>query len=117
MHTTPPPPPINHFDSLPPEEKVRMVAAVQELQQQQGRDVVARLIEGRHAIWLEWNEPWPATAPQGDVIDAHVKIRATVHDCINLARSVAKAAGRPTMGQDEEFLLDFIAIHWASEVR
>lgn len=75
------------------------------------------LLEGRHELMLQWCEPWPACGPEGNDLDAHIILRATIHDCINLQRRVAKAAGRPTMGDDGNHLLDFIAIHWARVVK
>ena len=74
------------------------------------------LLQSRHTKFLEWAEPWPACGPQGNELDAHLVLRATVHDCINLQRSVAKATGRETMGNDEGFLLDFMAVNWAVPV-
>lgn len=74
------------------------------------------LLESRHETLLQWCEPWPACGPEGNDLDAHIILRATVHDCINMQRRAAKAAGRPTMGDDTNYLLDFIAIHWARVV-
>jgi hypothetical protein len=74
------------------------------------------LLESRHETMLQWCEPWPACGPQGNDLDAHIILRATVHDCINMQRRVAKAAGRPTMGDDGNHLLDFMAIHWTRVV-
>jgi hypothetical protein len=71
------------------------------------------LLESRHKTLLQWCEPWPACGPEGNDVDAHIVLRATVHDCINMQRRLTKAAGRPTMGDDGNHLLDFIAIHWA----
>ena len=75
------------------------------------------MLETRHATLLKWGEPWPACGPEGNELDAYVELRATVHDCINLQRLLARNAGRPTMGDDENHLLDFMAIHWASIVK
>lgn len=74
-------------------------------------------LENRHQVILEWGEPWPASGPEGNDLDAHVTLRATVHDCINLSRAVARSKGLPTQGNDAEFLLDFIAVHWAEPVK
>lgn len=74
------------------------------------------LLESRHRTILQWHEPWTACGPEGNDLQAHVALRATVHDCINLQRRAAKAAGRPTMGRDADHLLDFMAIHWAYPV-
>ena len=75
---------------------------------------VEALLEARHETYLEWGEPHPACGPEGNKLDAHVTLRATVHDCINMARRMAKAHNKPTMGNDYEFLLDFIAVNWAT---
>jgi len=74
------------------------------------------LLESRHETMLQWCEPWPACGPEGNDLDAHIILRATIHDCINLQRLAAKAAGRPTMGDDGNHLIDFMAIHWARVV-
>ncbi len=72
------------------------------------------MLERRHDLKLAWFEPWQATGPEGNDVTAHIELRATVHDCINLRRAIAKAHGMPTMGGDLQFLLDFIAVHWAT---
>lgn len=72
------------------------------------------LLERRHEAQLEWCEPWLACGPEGNDLDAHVTLRATVHDCINMQRRAAREAGRQTMGDDANHLLDFMAVHWAS---
>lgn len=73
-----------------------------------------QLLESRHLRRLTWAEPWPACGPEGNELSAHVVHSATVHDCINMQRLVAQRAGRPTMGEDDKHLLDFIAVHWAT---
>jgi hypothetical protein len=75
------------------------------------------LLEKRHEVKLEWAEPWPACGPDGKDVDAHITISATVHDCVNLQRVAARAKGQPTVGNDEQFLLDFMAVHWATPVK
>jgi hypothetical protein len=72
------------------------------------------MLEQRHTLKLLWVEPWKACGPEGNELDAHLELRATVHDCINMSRAAAKQAGRPTMGEDERHLLDFMAVHWAT---
>jgi hypothetical protein len=72
------------------------------------------LLENRHTIYLEWVEPWTSCGPEGNDLPAHVIHRATVHDCVNMARLAAKKRGASTMGQDADFLLDFVAVHWAT---
>jgi len=79
------------------------------------RDLTA-LLEQRHETMLQWGGPWPACGPEGNHLDAHIILRATIHDCINLQRRAAKAAGQPTNYRDENYLLDFMAIHWAQIV-
>lgn len=80
------------------------------------KSALSSLLESRHTTMLQWCEPWPACGPEGNDLDAHIILRATVHDCINMQRRVAKAAGRPTIGDDGNHLLDFMAIHWAQVV-
>lgn len=74
------------------------------------------LLERRHVAQLEWQEPRPACGPEGNPLDAHLTLRASVHDCINLQRLAALKAGRPTLGDDANHLLDFVASHWAKVV-
>lgn len=74
---------------------------------------IENLLENKHTAFLEWCEPWPATGTEGYEIIADVHIKATVYDCINLARSVAKALGRPWTENDAELLKDFVAVNWA----
>jgi len=45
-----------------------------------------QLLENRHTTMLQWHEPWPACGSQGNDLDAHATLEATVHDCINMAR-------------------------------
>ncbi len=77
---------------------------------------IEALLNRRMEARLAWVEPWPAVAPQGGEIDAHVEMRATVHDCVNLQRVAWEAKGIPHQFRDKDLLLDFIAIHWASVV-
>jgi hypothetical protein len=87
---------------------------------------------------LRWFEPRPALAAQGETIDARVELRASVHDCVNLARAAAAAAHGhvatrradirlevatetapprlpvPDMS-DADLLAEFIVVHWAEE--
>ena len=77
---------------------------------------IEEMLERRHELKLAWHEPWPATGPEGNPLDAHVECRATVHDCVNMARSAAKQHGLSTLGKDAEFLESFIAVHWAQPV-
>ena len=71
------------------------------------------LLEARHETLLQWCEPWPACGPEGNEVTAHVVLQATVHDCIGLERRAAQSAGRHR-GNDDDHLLDFMAIHWAA---
>jgi len=75
---------------------------------------ITDLLEKRHTMQLVWVEPWLACGPEGNDLDAYVEHRATIHDCINLSRAAARQKGRPTMGEDEKHLLDFMAVHWAT---
>jgi hypothetical protein len=78
---------------------------------------IEEMLECRHELKLAWCEPWEACGPEGNRLDAHIELRATVHDCVNMARLAAKAQGFPTMGNDANHLLDFIAVHWAEPVK
>lgn len=77
---------------------------------------IEALLNRRMEARLAWVEPWPAVAPQGGPIDAHVEMRATVHDCVNLQRVAWEAKGIPHQCRDKDLLLDFIAIHWATVI-
>ena len=77
---------------------------------------INEILETRHETYLSWEDPHPACGPEGNELYAHVEHRATVHDCINMARAVAKANGHPTMGNDDRFLEDFMAVHWAKVI-
>jgi hypothetical protein len=79
----------------------------------ESKDEVNDWLESRHTKYVTWVEPWAACGPEGNELNAHVILRATVHDCINMSRLVAKADGRSTMGGDRDHLLDFMAVHWA----
>jgi hypothetical protein len=78
---------------------------------------IQKLLESRHTTMLEWKEPWPACGPEGNKLDAHITLRASVHDCINLQRAADQQAGRTTEGKDLERLEDFILVHWADIVQ
>jgi hypothetical protein len=71
------------------------------------------MLEQRHTLKLVWVEPWPACGPEGNELDAHLELRATVHDCINMQRDSSKHSGRSTMGDDARRLDEFMAVHWA----
>lgn len=74
------------------------------------------LLESRHTAMLEWVEPWPACGPEGHTVDAHITLRASVHDCINLQRAADRQAGRPTIGDDARRLDEFMVVNWATVV-
>ena len=74
-----------------------------------------QLLQHRHEIFLEWNEPWPATGADLKQTDAHVVLRATVQDCINLERrSWAARSEKRFCGTEGNLLEEFMAIHWAT---
>ena len=75
---------------------------------------VEEMLEKRHTLKLLWMEPWQACGPNGVELTAHIELRATVNDCINMSRVVSKASGFPTDGDDANHLLYFIAVHWAT---
>ena len=71
-------------------------------------------LEERHTTWVMWKEPWPACGPEGNDLSAHVTMKMTVHDAVNVARHRAKSHGvTDLVGNDHDFLLDFMAVHWA----
>lgn len=74
---------------------------------------IDKMLENRMTVYLEWPVPWPACGVNGSTLDAHVIHRATVNDCINMARWAARETGHSIDIIDREFLLDFIAVHWA----
>lgn len=74
------------------------------------------MLETRHETMLSWDDPCPACGPEGNELNAHVEHRATVHDCINMARAIAKREGHPTMGNDANFLLDFMTVNWTNTI-
>ena len=77
-------------------------------------DQLDRLLKNRHTSWLEWSEPWPGRDKEYNTLDAHVVMRATVHDCVNIMRRfVGRAAGDLP---DRELLRDFVMRNWAMEV-
>lgn len=75
------------------------------------------MLEQRHTLFLEWSEPREARSADGVSLEAHLTCRATVHDCVNMARLARfqyDLASGP--GMDEDLLNDFISVHWASVV-
>ena len=77
-----------------------------------GDQRLVRLLEFRHETQLQWCEPWPARGPEDNELDAHIKLSASVHDCINMQRVVWSNQGEEHLRRDKDLLLDFIAIHW-----
>ena len=75
------------------------------------------MLERRHELKLGWIEPWPACGPEGNDLSSHVEMRATVHDCVNMNRLSYRQKGFSTTGNDEQHLLDFIAVNWATPVK
>ncbi len=63
---------------------------------------------------LYWREPWEVINSGGYNVLAHITMSATVDDCINIARVTAVKNGFKTES-DKDLLLDFIAVHWASQ--
>ena len=78
-----------------------------------GNVSIEELLESRHATVLEWGEPQRACGPEGNPLAAHVSLRATVHDCINLQREVDRRYGCPTTGDDARRLEEFMVVNWA----
>lgn len=74
---------------------------------------VLTILENRHKWKLKWLEPWPACGPEGNPLDAHVEMSATIHDCINLQRQNHSCRDLPTSGNDAELLMEFWSVHHA----
>ena len=74
-----------------------------------------QMLECRHRLYLEWDTPLPTCGPEGNELVGHTTTRATVHDCVNMARRAAieAAKGRPVKEDDMSLLADFMAVHWA----
>lgn len=85
------------------------------LEAQDSKNMTAdEMLEQRHSLKLIWAEPWQARGPDGAELSAHLELRATVHDCINMQRAAAKPSGLTESSDDETYLLDFMAVHWAT---
>jgi len=67
---------------------------------------ITALLKDRHRIHLQWVEPWPGTSKDGNRVDCHITLRASVHDCINYHRK----PGQPKM-TDADVLQDFISVN------
>lgn len=76
-------------------------------------DQTKSLLEARHTAVLQWYEPWPACGPDGCELGAHITLRATVHDCINIQRRVDLESGRTVDGDDMRRLGEFMTVFWA----
>jgi len=79
--------------------------------------MMGQILENRFALMVEWAIILPARGPSGNPLDANASVRATVHDCINLQRAAAYQQGKPTVGNDAQFLYAFMVIHHASIVQ
>ena len=62
----------------------------------------------------QWFEPWEALDSEGNPIDACVTLRASEQDRI-ATYGYRLPVDRPSIS-DKDLLLDFIAVHWATEV-
>lgn len=62
---------------------------------------------------LEWVEPRPACLSDGATTDAHVTLRASVHDCIRMQRLASKKNGLMYTRVTKDLLAEFMAVHWA----
>lgn len=75
------------------------------------------LLKNRHTYKLQWCEPWPGKTADGNEIDCHIELIATVHDCINMERRTALLSGKGS-GLPDYILIDsFIATHWAQVLK
>lgn len=75
-------------------------------------EFIKNLLENKHTTALEWCEPWQGVSEDLQTKTAHVRLRASVSDCILISRHYVKGIEKPQL-DDEEHLLDFIAVHWA----
>ena len=82
------------------------------------RREVEFMLKHRDECMLQWVEPGSAIDPHGETADATIISRATVSDCINMARAQAEEReGRMSGMDDRDHLLNFMALHWAEPVR
>jgi hypothetical protein len=80
-------------------------------------DEIQELLKNR-GTKLEWLEPWAGCDSDLKDVDSHIRLSATVEDCINLQRRILKNKGRLDLCNDDEgILVDFVAIHWATIVK
>jgi hypothetical protein len=80
------------------------------------RQKLMELLDSQDTVMLEWVEPWPARGPKENKLDAHITIKATVRDCINLQRETDRKEGRITMDDDLQKLDQFIVVNFARVV-
>lgn len=74
------------------------------------------LLADRHNRYLQWEEPYQAMGPNGERLDAHMRLTTTVHDCIGIWRKHWDNMGIPYKDADEEILAEFVTVNWAYEV-
>jgi hypothetical protein len=80
-------------------------------------DEIQELLKNRNAK-LEWLEPWAGCDSDLKDVDSHIRLSATVEDCINLQRRILKNKGRLDLLHDDEgILIEFMAIHWGTIVK
>lgn len=61
--------------------------------------------------YVNWVEPWYGP----EELEVHVTLECTKEHAINHSKNIAKIRGH-TYPSDEEAYLDFIAVHWATEI-
>jgi hypothetical protein len=71
---------------------------------------VQQMLDQRHTLFLEWPEPWPGISPEEEGVTCFVSSRATVADCLDIARYLAVCADRKIPSDEKNLLLDFIAV-------
>lgn len=75
------------------------------------------LLNNRHKWYLKWDEPYPAISKDGNSVDAHVTLCASIHDCINMSRLSAQShITYANEISDKDLLIHFISINWATVV-
>lgn len=77
---------------------------------------VEEMLENRHTVYLEWVDPWPGLNHEKEEVTTCVLHKATVQDCLAIARQSAISQGHPIPEDEVDILLDFIAVMWAEPV-
>jgi hypothetical protein len=77
---------------------------------------IQQMLAHRDTVYLEWADPWPGIDAEEDGVTCRVSSRATVADCLNMARYSAVCNDLKVPSDEKDLLLDFIATMWAEPV-